>query len=120
LPQLILSNRHEIRLPLRWIAILRDQVTISIAATSGIHDAHDAIKLLLVGADVCMLTSALLRRGVDHAVVVIQELQNWLDLHDYQSVEQLKGSMSYGNCADAGALERANYMKAIASYTAAH
>jgi dihydroorotate dehydrogenase (fumarate) len=119
-PQLVLSYRHELRLPLRWIAILRDQVSISIAATTGIHESHDAIKALLVGADACMLTSALLKRGVDYAAVLIQEIQHWLDLNDYASLEQLKGSMSYGNCPDAGALERANYMKAIASYTAAH
>lgn len=118
-PQLVLSGRHELRLPLRWIAILRDQTSISIAATSGIHDPQDAIKLLLVGADACLMTSALLKRGVDHAAVMIQGIQSWLDLHDYTSVEQLKGSMSYGNCPDAGALERSNYMKAIASYTAA-
>lgn len=117
-PQLVLSNRHENRLPLRWIAILRDQVSISIAATTGVHDAHDAIKLLLVGADVCMLTSTLLMRGAEYAAVIIEQMQTWLDTHDYVSVEQLKGSMSYGNCPDAGALERANYMKAIASYTA--
>jgi dihydroorotate dehydrogenase (fumarate) len=118
-PQLILSNQYEMRVPLRWIAILRDQVSISIAATSGVYDPQDAIKLLLVGADVCMLTSVLLKRGVDYAAQMIQEIQNWLELNDYASVEQLKGSMSYGNCPDAGALERANYMKAIASYTAA-
>lgn len=118
-PQLVLSNRYEMRLPLRWIAILRDQVSISIAATSGVYDPQDAIKLLLAGADVCMLTSVLLKRGVDYAAQMIQEIQKWLELNDYASVEQLKGSMSYGNCPNAGALERANYMKAIASYTAA-
>jgi dihydroorotate dehydrogenase (fumarate) len=118
-PQLVLSSRHEMRLPLRWIAILRDQTPISLAATSGIHDPHDVIKALLVGADACLLTSILLKRGVDYAAVMIQEMQNWLDLHEYESVGQLKGSMSYGNCPDAGALERAHYMKAIASFTAA-
>jgi dihydroorotate dehydrogenase (fumarate) len=108
------------RLPLRWIAILRDQVSISLAATSGIHFPEDIIKLLLVGADVCMLTSSLLKHGVDYVAELLDHVQNWLDTNGYDSVEQLKGSMSYGNCPDSGNLERANYMKAIVSYTAVH
>lgn len=119
-PQLVLSNRHELRLPLRWIAILRDHLAISLAATSGIHYAEDAVKLLIVGADVCMLASTLLKHGVDYAGEMILGLQNWLDVNEYNSVEQLKGSMSYGNSPDSGQWERANYMKAIVSYTAAH
>jgi dihydroorotate dehydrogenase (fumarate) len=118
-PHLVLSHRHELRAPLRWIAILRDQVKISLAATSGIHYPEDVIKLLLVGADVCMMTSTLLRHGVEYVSEMLAAIQNWLDEHEYESVEQLKGSMSYGNCPDAGNLERANYMKAIVSYTAA-
>jgi dihydroorotate dehydrogenase (fumarate) len=117
-PQLVLSNRHELRSPLRWIAILRDQVSISLAATSGVHFSEDVVKLLLVGADVVMITSALLKHGADYVEELLEELQNWLDTNEYQSVEQMKGSMSYGNCPDSGALERANYMKAITSYTA--
>jgi dihydroorotate dehydrogenase (fumarate) len=105
-------------LPLRWIAILRDQVPISLAATSGIHYPEDVIKLLLVGADVCMLTTTLLRHGVDYVSQMLKAIQDWLDANEYESVEQLKGSMSYGNCPDSGNLERANYMKAIVSYTA--
>lgn len=119
-PQLVLSNRHELRTPLRWIAILRDQVSISLAATSGIHFPDDVIKLLLVGADVCMLASSLLKHGADYVADILEQVQNWLDINGYESVEQLKGSMSYGNCPDSGNLERANYMKAIVSYTAAH
>ncbi|MFO0787815.1 MAG: dihydroorotate dehydrogenase-like protein [Pirellulales bacterium] len=119
-PQLVLSNRHELRAPLRWIAILRDQVSISLGATSGIHYPEDVIKLLLVGADACMLTSTLLRHGPEYVGEMVRAIQDWLDAHEYQSVEQLKGSMSYGNTPDAGNLERANYMKAIVSYTAAH
>ena len=119
-PQLVLSSRHELRLPLRWIAILRDQLSISLAATSGIHYPEDVIKLLLVGADVCMLTSALLKHGADYVSELLREVQNWLDVNGYDSVDQLKGSMSYGNCPDSGQWERANYMKAIVSYTAVH
>jgi dihydroorotate dehydrogenase (fumarate) len=119
-PSLVLSHRHELRSPLRWIAILRDQVSLSLAATSGIHYPEDVIKLLLVGADVCMITSTLLRHGIEYVVEMIKAIQNWLDEKSYDSVEQLKGSMSYGNCPDSGAFERANYMKAIVSYTAAY
>ena len=120
IPQLVLSNRHELRLPLRWIAILRDQLSISLAATSGVHTAEDAVKLLLVGADVCMITSVLLKHGAGYVGEMIDSMQQWLDEYGYDSVEQLKGSMSYGNSPDSGAWERANYMKAIVSYTAAH
>jgi dihydroorotate dehydrogenase (fumarate) len=120
IPQLVLSNRHEMRSPLRWIAILRDQVSVSLAATSGIHFAEDVIKLLMVGADVCMLTSSLIKHGVDYVAELLEQVQNWLDIHSYESVEQLKGSMSYGNTPDSGVYERANYMKAITSYTAIH
>ena len=119
-PQLVLSNRHEIRAPLRWIGILRNQVSISLAATSGIHFPEDVIKLLLVGADACMLTSSLLKHGIDYVAEMLEAIQNWLDVHGYESVEQLKGSMSYGNCPNSGDYERANYMKAIVSYTAVH
>lgn len=118
MPHLVLSNRHELRAPLRWIAILRDQVSISLGATSGIHYPEDVIKLLLVGADACLVASTLLRHGVEYAGEMLSAIQNWLDMHEYVSIEQLKGSMSYGNCPESGNLERANYMKAIVSYTA--
>lgn len=119
-PSLVLSNRHELRSPLRWIAILREQVSLSLAATSGIHYPEDVIKLLLVGADVCMITSTLLRHGVDYVAEMLKAIQSWLDDNEYDSVEQLKGSMSYGNSPDSGNFERANYMKALVSYTAVH
>jgi dihydroorotate dehydrogenase (fumarate) len=117
-PQLVLSNRHELRLPLRWIGILRDQTSISIGATSGVHYSEDVIKLLLVGADVCMTTSAVLKHGAGYVAELVEGVQNWLDLNGYESVDQLRGSMSYGNSPDSGQWERANYMKAIVSYTA--
>lgn len=119
-PQLLLSSHHEMRLPMRWIAILRDQTNLSLAATSGVHSAQDAVKLLLVGADVCMMASALLQKGADYAGKVLQDIQDWLDENEYKSVEQLKGSMSYGNSPDSGQWERANYMKAIVSFTSVH
>jgi dihydroorotate dehydrogenase (fumarate) len=118
IPSLVLSNRDELRSPLRWIAILRDQVSLSLGATSGIHYPEDVIKLLLVGADACLITSTLLRHGVEYIAEMLKAIQTWLDELEYESVEQLKGSMSYGNCPNAGQYERANYMKAIVSYTA--
>lgn len=117
-PQLLLSQRHEVRLPLRWIAILRDHCSASIAATSGIHTAEDVVKVLLTGADIAMMTTTLLKSGPSYLAVILRELQQWLDEHEYVSVEQMKGSMSRKNCPDPGAFERANYMKALTSYTA--
>ena len=116
-PSLQLSTRNELRLPLRWIAILRDQVKTSLAATSGVHFTEDVIKALLVGADIVMMASVLLQRGPGYVKQMLQELQAWLDEKEYQSVEQLKGSMSRVHCSDPSDLERANYMKALISYT---
>jgi dihydroorotate dehydrogenase (fumarate) len=116
-PGLQLSTRNELRLPLRWIAILRDQVQASIAATSGVHLTEDVIKALLVGADVVMMASVLLQRGPEHLTTLVTELTSWLEEKEYESVEQLKGSMSRIRAADPSELERANYMKALVSYT---
>ncbi|QEG33783.1 dihydroorotate dehydrogenase-like protein [Bythopirellula goksoeyrii] len=117
IPDLVLSQPYEVRLPLRWIAILRDQLQCSLAATSGIHHAADVSRVLLVGADVAMLTTALLKKGPRHVETILVDLVNWLSENEYVSVEQLKGSMSRANCPDPSALERANYMKALTSYT---
>ncbi len=117
-PQLSLSTSHELRLPLRWIGILRDQVSLSLAASGGVQSAHDAVKLLLAGADVVMMTSTLLKRGSDCVAEVVNDLLRWLDVNSFASVEQAKGSLSYGYCADSGDIERAYYMRAIASYSA--
>ena len=116
-PNLLLSTRDELRLPLRWIAILRDQVSISLAATSGVHYTEDVLKALLAGADCTALASVLLQRGAEHLKTMLAELQSWLDEKDYESLEQLKGSMSRIRCSDPSELERANYMKALVSYT---
>ncbi len=116
-PNLVLSQRAELRAPLRWIAILREHVAGSLAATSGIHLAEDVIKLLLAGADVTMVTSVLLTHGPERIGQMREELRDWMEEKEYDSVEQMKGSMSRANCPDAGALERGNYMKALASYT---
>lgn len=116
-PTLLLSTRDELRLPMRWIAILRDQVSASLAATSGVHNTEDVIKALLAGADITMMASALLQRGLGHPAQLLEELTGWLEENEYESVEQLKGSMSRVRCPDPSALERANYTKALVSYT---
>jgi dihydroorotate dehydrogenase (fumarate) len=116
-PDLVLSQPYEMRLPLRWIAILRDQLQCSLAASSGIHNAAAVCRVLLVGADVAMLTTVLLKKGPRHVETILTELASWLDENEYESVEQLRGSMSRANCPDPSALERANYMKALTSYT---
>ena len=117
-----LSQPGELRLPLRWIAILRPQLGsgVSIAATSGVHTGADVVKALMVGADVAMMTSALLRHGVDHLRAVEAELIAWLTEHDYESVTQLRGSATQVTSGDPSAFERANYIQTLQSWTAPH
>ena len=117
IPELFLSRPEELRLSLRWIAILRDQLTASLAATSGIHEPTDVIKAILVGADITMLASSLLKNGPNHLKHLESDLTDWLEQHDYESVEQMKGSMSKQRSANPEGLERANYMKALTSYS---
>lgn len=120
-PDLVLSNRHEARIPIRWIAILRDELPqTSFAATSGIHRINGVAKLLLAGADVTMMASILLMEGPEFLKPLLNDLQAWMEENEYISIEQLKGSMSRGNCPDPSALERANYMEALMKYTSEH
>ena len=114
-----LSRPWELRLPLRWMAILRPQLgpDVSLAATSGIHAGLDVLKALMVGADVAMLTSALLRHGPDHIRAVEAELRSWMVDHEYESVAQLRGSASQAGVADPSAFERANYMATLHSWS---
>ncbi len=116
-PHLVLSGSDELRLPLRWIAILHGNVGCSLAATTGVHTAEDALKVLLAGADVAMTTSALLRHGPDHLRRVQASMAEWLDDHEYDSVAQLRGSVSRRAAADPAAYERANYLRTLASYS---
>ncbi len=118
-PTLHLSSSEEALMPLRWIAILRGQLDISLAASSGIHAAHDAVKLLLAGADVTMMASALLRRGPRHVRQVLGGLETWLDEHEYTSVAEMRGSMRQAGAPDPGAFERANYMRSLVDFTVA-
>ena len=118
-PNVLLSTPMAMRLPMRWIAILHGRIGANLAATSGIHRATDALKLLMAGADVTMLCSVLLRRGIAHIRVMEREMREWMEEHEYESVEQLKGSMSQKNCPDPSAFERAQYMRALTTYPAA-
>jgi dihydroorotate dehydrogenase (fumarate) len=114
-PNVLLSTPQALRLPLTWIGILYGRLKASLAATSGVHRPEDVIKLLMVGADVTMLCSSLLRNGVNHLRHVEKGVVEWMEEHEYESVQQMKGSMSQLRCADPSAFERAQYMKAVKS-----
>lgn len=116
-PTLNLSTPPELRLPLRWIALLRDQVDLSLALSSGVHSAADAVKGILAGADVTMVTSALLQRGPDYLKSMLDAFTAWFDEREYDSVEQAKGSMSREAAPDPDEYERSNYMQALISFT---
>jgi len=118
-PRLDLSQPWELRLPVRWIAIVRPQLGpgVSLAATSGAEHGTDVIKALMVGADVVMMTSALLRHGPEHIAAVEAEVRTWMDEREYDSVDQMRGSASAAAVDDPSAFERANYMKTIRSWT---
>jgi len=112
-PNVFYSTPMAMRLPMRWIAILYDRVGCSLAATSGIHRGTDALKMLMAGADVTMLCSVLMRHGIDRIRTIEGEMIAWMQEHEYESVEQLQGSLSHKNCPDPSAFERAQYMRAV-------
>jgi dihydroorotate dehydrogenase (fumarate) len=116
-PHLVLSTSDELRLALRWIAILRGRVDASLAATGGAHTPDDVLKLLLAGADCVMLASSLLTRGPSHVGALVRGVESWMAEREYTSVAQMKGSLSQESCPDPDAFERSNYMKALKSYT---
>ena len=116
-PHLVLSTSDELRLALRWIAILRGRIRASLAATGGAHTPDDVLKLLLAGADCVMVASSLLRKGPKHVATLVSSVEKWMGEREYVSVEQMKGSLSQHACPDPAAFERANYMKALTSYT---
>ena len=119
-PRLDLSEAWELRLPVRWIAILRPQLGpgVSLAATSGAQSGTDAIKGLMVGADIVMMTSALLRHGPEHVATVETDLRSWMSEREYESVEQLRGSASTATVENPDAFHRANYMATLRSWVA--
>jgi dihydroorotate dehydrogenase (fumarate) len=114
-PNVLLSTPQALRLPLTWIGILYGRVQTSLAGTSGVHDAPDVIKLLMAGANVTMMCSALLRNGINHLHNVENGVVDWMEKHEYESVQQMQGSMSQLRCPDPGAFERAQYMRAVKS-----
>ncbi|HEY9819051.1 MAG TPA: dihydroorotate dehydrogenase-like protein [Candidatus Obscuribacterales bacterium] len=115
-PHVLLSTPQDMRLPMRWIALLYGRIPVDFAATSGIHKGQDVVRMLMAGATVTQLVSVLLRHGIGHLKNIEQELQTWLQEHDYESVQQLRGSMSQLRCPNPSEFERAQYMKAIQTY----
>jgi len=118
LPALELSTSTELRLPLRWIAILHRRHRVSLAASTGVHTATDVLKVLLAGADVAMMTSALLRNGPDHLRPLEVQVRDWMDGHGFETVDQLRGRLSQRSVPNPAAFERANYIKTLASHSA--
>lgn len=117
-PHVLLSTPQAMRLPMRWIAILHGRLRGDLAATSGIHQASDVVKMIMVGANVTMLCSSLLMRGIDHLRVVEQSLRTWMEIHEYPSIQEMQGSLSQEKCPDPGVFERAQYMRALAGFRA--
>ncbi len=115
-PNLVLSNSNELRLPLRWIAILYGRVQCDFALTSGVHTAEDALKACMAGANVAMMASALIEYGPDYAKNVLASIEAWMVEHEYESISQMRGSMSQLAVAEPAAFERANYMRVLSSY----
>lgn len=115
-PNVKLSRSYDLRLPMRWIAILYNKIKMDFAATSGIHTGMDVIKMMMVGANVTMLNSVLLRQGVGMIGTIERQMNEWMDENEYESVSQMQGSMSQQNLADPAAYERAQYMKALTFY----
>ena len=113
---LLLSSSNTLRLRLRWLAILYGRVDLDLAVTGGVHTARDVLKSMMAGARVAMMTSALLVHGVQHLAAVREDLIRWMEEHEYESIDQMIGSMSQRSAAEPGAFERANYMKVLRSF----
>lgn len=115
-PRLTLSTQAELALPLRWIAVLYGNIKADLAATSGIHEAEDVLRVIMAGASVAMIASTLLKHGVGHVENILSGVKRWMEQHEYNSIAQMRGSMSYQAIAEPAAYERANYMKTLQSY----
>jgi dihydroorotate dehydrogenase (fumarate) len=115
-PKVQLSSSTDIRLPLTWIGILKHKIQADFAASGGVHTAEDVLKTMMVGANVSMLVSTLLIRGIDYLSVIKRDIIKWMETHEYVSIRQMQGSMSQQNVSDPSAFERAQYMKAITRY----
>jgi dihydroorotate dehydrogenase (fumarate) len=115
-PSVTLSSSSELRLRLRWIALLYGRINADLAVTGGVHSGEDVIKAMMVGANVAMMTSALLQNGINHLAGVLAEVDRWMTEHEYESIQQMRGSMSHKNVSHPAALERANYMRVLRGY----
>lgn len=115
-PSVLLSTPMAMRLPLRWIAMLYGKVNVDFAATSGIYNEADVIKMIMAGAKVTQMLSSLLKFGIGHIKEVINQIVYWMEVNEYESLDQMRGSMSYKNVANPSRFERANYMKVLNSY----
>jgi len=115
-PNLVLSTSESRRVPLRWIAILYGKIKANMAATSGVHTAEDVLKMIMVGADVTQLCATLFQNGIEHIKTLVEGMNQWMEEHEYESVKQMKGSMSHKSVAEPAAFVRANYMKVLKSY----
>ncbi len=115
-PNLLLSTNWEMRLPLRWIAILYGNLKANLGATTGIHNHMDVLKMMMAGADVAMMASELLLNGIGRITQILDGMKKWMEEKEYSSIDLMKGSMSQRNIAQPAAFERANYMKTLQSY----
>jgi dihydroorotate dehydrogenase (fumarate) len=116
-PSLTLSRPQELLLRLHWIAIIFGHVRADLAVTGGVHSATDVLKSMMAGAHVAMMTSALLHNGIGHAAVVLKELVRWMEEHEYESIRQMRGSLSQRSVSNPAAFARGNYMRVLSSYT---
>lgn len=116
LPSLTLSRPQELLLRLHWVAILYGWVRANLAVTGGVHSARDVLKSMMAGAHVAMMTSALLLNGIDHVAAVLKDMVQWMEEHEYESIQQMRGSMSQRSVSDPAAFERGNYMRVLSSY----
>ena len=115
-PTISLSHPSELLLRLHWVGIMYGNVSADLAVTGGVHDATGVLKSMMAGARVAMMASALLHSGSGYAALVLEDLKRWMEEHEYESIRQMRGSMSYRSVADPGAFERANYMRVLSSY----
>ena len=116
IPNLQLSTSQELRLPLRWIALLYGRIEADFALTSGVHTAQDVLKAIMAGASVTMMASTLLEHGIGRLMYILADLQSWMDEHEYMSITEMKGSMSQRAVAEPAAFERANYLKTLNAF----
>lgn len=116
-PSLTLSSSRELLLRLHWVAILYGHISCNMAVTGGVHSAQDVLKSMMAGAHVAMMTSTLIQNGVEHAGRVLKEISQWMEDHEYESIRQMRGSMSRRSVPNPSAFERGNYMRVLSSYT---